>query len=599
MSSMKFDAFVRPYRGSADDFDLFWRKFMVAANLQKWDTDEKRLANLPLFLEGDAFLVWDELSDDDKKSAAVVKQTLQDAFTLSPGQAYREFVSRTLGATESVDAYAADLRRLLAAAGQTADGKSPVLIEQFLRGLPTDYARQLRTNGDTSQISTCVQYVRGLRSVDTQVPQNVSAAVPGGSGSSKSKRSSVMCFKCHGLGHIARHCKASSTDAKPKSDVKKVVKCHFCDELGHKKDECPEWRDWKQYRQRKADDSRSDHGAAAVGGQDKKDQCAATPSRSCGLPRIYVDIARPQCAEPVRVRAVVDTASTKNLIAADVVELLSLPIVPTVANISAIDGNLLQVRGEVTLTLSRLGQSAIHLPSTETQLVVVDNLASLRADIVLGLQLISATGGVDVRYDDGQLKSVVFGEGDSSCASPSAPDRHPYKDVSVVEDAAGNVTLSTSDGSVRWNVEGKYWELTWLWANGEPQNPIGHGVGEYPRDRLSAKEEELFGMEVEGWITKGWLKPVESDQAELMCVLPLIAQVQEHKPSTPVRPCLDYRLLNEQIVSHPGSEAPACNEKLRKWRQSGPADEYELPASTYGKRICKSVYRQSCRNTKL
>ena len=70
--SVKFDALVRTYRGSQDDLDLFWRKFLVAAELQKWDSDEKKMANLPLFLEGDAFLVWDELSSDEKKDMEVV-----------------------------------------------------------------------------------------------------------------------------------------------------------------------------------------------------------------------------------------------------------------------------------------------------------------------------------------------------------------------------------------------------------------------------------------------------------------------------------------------------------------------------------------------
>ena len=40
---------------------------MVAAQLQQWTTEETRMANLPLFLDGDAFLVWDELSDAKKK----------------------------------------------------------------------------------------------------------------------------------------------------------------------------------------------------------------------------------------------------------------------------------------------------------------------------------------------------------------------------------------------------------------------------------------------------------------------------------------------------------------------------------------------------
>ena len=53
---------------------------------------------------------------------------------------------------------------------------------------------------------------------------------------------------------------------------------------------------------------------------------------------------------------------------------------------------------------------------------------------------------------------------------------------------------------------------------------------------------------------------------DALCVLPLIAVSQTHKSSTPVRPCLDYRQLNEHLVSHPGYENSSCDETIRSWR---------------------------------
>ena len=61
-----------------------------------------------------------------------------------------------------------------------------------------------------------------------------------------------------------------------------------------------------------------------------------------------------------------------------------------------------------------------------------------------------------------------------------------------------------------------------------------------------------------------------------MAVLPLMAVVREQKPTTPVRPSLDYRELNKLIKSFPGADAPACVEKLRLWRAAGPAEEHQL-----------------------
>ena len=62
----KLDGYVRPYRGGHDDLDSFWAKFQVVAVLQKWDTGEKRMANRPLFLDGEAFTVYNEMSETDK-----------------------------------------------------------------------------------------------------------------------------------------------------------------------------------------------------------------------------------------------------------------------------------------------------------------------------------------------------------------------------------------------------------------------------------------------------------------------------------------------------------------------------------------------------
>ena len=67
-------------------------------------------------------------------------------------QAYSRFTKRVMRADESIDNYAADLKRLLSASGQVADDYSSVLIEQFISGLPRDFARELRMNGTRSTV---------------------------------------------------------------------------------------------------------------------------------------------------------------------------------------------------------------------------------------------------------------------------------------------------------------------------------------------------------------------------------------------------------------------------------------------------------------
>ncbi|XP_065189499.1 uncharacterized protein LOC135820118 [Sycon ciliatum] len=579
--SSKFDSYLKQYRGARDDFDVFWRKFMVAAQLQQWTTEEKRMAQLPLFLDGDAFLVWDELSDEDKKKENSVKQRLRDAFTLSTGQAYGQFVTRTLGRSESVDAYAADLRRLLIAAGHKveADGKSPMLIEQFIRGLPSTEANQLTSNGDTSSIGACVAYVRRLRTSVSHMSGGVSAVAASSvksssSSSGRGRSSSVLCFECHEVGHISRNCpskvKKRRDGASGNSGWRPI--CHFCDAEGHLKKDCPEREAWKKSRSSKTSAS----AAAPVSGESVH-HVLCVPSTNVRLPRMYVDAKLPG-GEEHRAVAVVDTGSSQTLLSAQLAKALHCQLTPSNAQISAVDGRPLPVLGATRVTLSRQDSANVVLPQTEVEALVVADLKSVCADVLIGLTLISAVGEVRVRYDGDDLASVVFTAAEPVCAAAEKKSEHPLPYVSVDEDEVGNVTLSTSDGSVRWNNVLSRWELTWQWNDGVgPEASVGSGIGEYSRHKLTAEQEKLFQDEVDLWIHNGWLVPHDTSvHGPPQCVLPLIPQVQEHKQSTPVRPCLDYRSLNRLVKSEPGREAPICGDKLRKWRKAGPAHEYVL-----------------------
>ena len=258
-----------------------------------------------------------------------------------------------------MDGYAADLKRLLVASGQTvaSDGKNRVVIEQFIAGLPRDYARQLRVSGKTATIGECVSFVRGLRSADaaTRAPAAVAAWTDSsgvanaigsshkgaGSVSSNSKKS-VMCYNCNEVGHIARKCPNKSGNGPTNLHSNSSVTCHFCDRKGHIMKNCPEVLELKKSRAGKA---------AAVASEESTSggACLCAPSSVANeLPRIYVDV---RCAEQdphQRVRAVVDTGSSWTLVTAALVEQLGLEVEPASVLISAIDGSPLQVHGSVS-----------------------------------------------------------------------------------------------------------------------------------------------------------------------------------------------------------------------------------------------------------
>ena len=96
---------------------------------------------IPLYLEGDAFAVYDQMSDSDKKDEDRIEKVLLDAFGINLFSAYDLFRQRNYVPSESVDVYLSDLRRL---AG-LADVLSENLIRcAFICGLPSDVSCQLR-----------------------------------------------------------------------------------------------------------------------------------------------------------------------------------------------------------------------------------------------------------------------------------------------------------------------------------------------------------------------------------------------------------------------------------------------------------------------
>ena len=84
----KVDGVLRPFRGCAEDFDEFRKKFQVVARIRKWTEEEDRMAHLPLYLSGDAFSVWSEMSASDQGDEEKVKERLRKSFSMLPGEAY-------------------------------------------------------------------------------------------------------------------------------------------------------------------------------------------------------------------------------------------------------------------------------------------------------------------------------------------------------------------------------------------------------------------------------------------------------------------------------------------------------------------------------
>ena len=102
---------------------------------------EDLTAVIPLRLCGDAFAVYQQLSEAEKRDEGKIRTALLTAFADDAFAAYSKFVGRKLGVNESVDVFMADLRRLSALFGGMSDQG---LACAFVAGLPETAPQVLR-----------------------------------------------------------------------------------------------------------------------------------------------------------------------------------------------------------------------------------------------------------------------------------------------------------------------------------------------------------------------------------------------------------------------------------------------------------------------
>ena len=587
----------------------FWAKFNVVARSQKWDSDEKKMEQFPLFLDGDAFLIFDRMDAADQKKPDEVVKRMREAFGLTKSQAYKSFVSRKLRAGESPDGYVADLQRLAKLSGHASGGDTDsMVIEQMIVGLPSVMAQQVRLAlaGKEKKVSGILELIRALQQVNSTDDVDLGAATasfnsckigPAAGTSGETSKRSVMCFRCNQIGHVRKNCpmKSSGSGDASRGDVSSgssrpgqgASTCYFCDKPGHRKAECEERKAWLAQRSGKSAGCSTSTSESASGASDKC-LCAGSnvPVRA-KLVRIFADVRADTAGQTKRGRAVVDTGSTRTLVSQPFAESNRFVYEDSELDerLLALDGSKVHVLGRLQLELQRTG-GPVSLPPTTVNALVVRDLDTVDADVLIGGDVIAQCGGLRLSYgEEGGVTGVQFGSDlvmSASCQIPSAPAQdsskveaalaHPSRHVQVARSSdSGNITLRSSNGEVTWLAAEKHWQMSWCWLSDQPPvTPIGSGVGEYSRDKLTEHQEQLFRDEVQLWIAKGFLiKHDRQEHGEPVCVLPLIAVTQEHKVTTPVRPCLDYRYLNKKICSRPGFDPPVCGDTLRRWRTAG------------------------------
>ena len=425
----KLDGFLRPHRGSGDDWEQLWSKFTVLAEVSGWDTESKMMARFPLFIEGPAFLVFSKMAEGDKKKKEKVQELMLTSFSLSKADAYCAFQQRLLRVDETPDDYVADLRRLLALAGYATpnDDKDAIVVEQLLSGLPKHYAKELRLScaGKEKTVSGCWELVRALREGDghSHAGQAMIAAAAaaaaaaagssGGNGPVRSLQSGVVCHFCRKTGHVRKHCPErqyrSSSQNLPGVGFDAVfargmrrtggVVCHFCDEAGHAKKHCEKRREWMKGQKTSTAAAGSSEHASASG----HCLCIAQPL-SVKLPRVFVDVdCDPTLGSAQLFVSVIDTGSTRTLVTSALMDRLDVEFSKATdsgRNIVSLDGSPLPVQGVAKLVMSRINgpQCPVVIPAMSVEALVLPELSVVAADVLIGSDFVASCGGLHLEY---------------------------------------------------------------------------------------------------------------------------------------------------------------------------------------------------------
>ena len=216
MAAVKYGDILKAYEDNqvSGDVSKWLAKVDMICTLQK---AEKKETFLPMFLGGQALDVYLQLSEGQKADYGKVSDALRLAFAPNPFSAYEELRQRTYHLGESVDAFMADLKRLLTLAG-SADPSAQLLKSAFVTGLPQEVRRQLVTMADVSKLSVGELMSRARAALSVLSENGMACAT----GRGQNVNMVIRCFKCNKVGHRAFECRS-----------KGLPRCYACQEVGH------------------------------------------------------------------------------------------------------------------------------------------------------------------------------------------------------------------------------------------------------------------------------------------------------------------------------------------------------------------------------
>ena len=125
---------------------------------------------MPTLLEGKALAVWIESSAEQQDDIAQVKTALEKAMMPMNFVSLDDFHRRKLRLNEAITLYAHELRKLLTRAipDMTTASREPLLLHQFLSGIPEPISRQLRASGEITTLDKAIERARLLMTIEPE-----------------------------------------------------------------------------------------------------------------------------------------------------------------------------------------------------------------------------------------------------------------------------------------------------------------------------------------------------------------------------------------------------------------------------------------------
>ena len=234
MASIRISDVVKPFSGEGD-VTVWLKKLKMVAKSRKV---EELATLIPLFLEGPAYTVFDQMEETDKENEEKIEKVLLEAFSINKFHAYDLLRQRNWQDGEQVDVYLSEIRKLAKLAGVDSE---ELLTSAFVVGLPAEVSSQLKASAQIAnpRLGTIVEQARILMEERTSLSSASAAAAvsqwrvasqwphsgltewrsrssredrltdrhegsrPPGRGAKR-----VQCWNCGKEGHMARNCYA-------------------------------------------------------------------------------------------------------------------------------------------------------------------------------------------------------------------------------------------------------------------------------------------------------------------------------------------------------------------------------------------------------